>query len=205
MAVAPDPEAMIWSGPPDRRADGSLVLLLHGAGGVAQDMTPFFTALPAGAVGVSIRGPVALRDRWAWFDPGYPSSADLDAATAGLLGWLRSLRGYSRVGAVGFSQGGALAVQLLRHQPGSLGFAVQLCAFVMPDEHPGDRDLAGVRPPVLSITGGRDDVVADLHRGSRRWLRAHTDLTEIRHPALGHEINDQVIGDTARYLAERIR
>jgi phospholipase/carboxylesterase len=204
--VAPDPAAMIWSRPASRRGGGPLVLFLHGHGGVEQDMTPFFDALPPAAVGVSIRGPVSLRDRWTWFDAQRQPDEAFDAAAAGLLGWLRSQHGYSSIGAVGFSQGGALAVQLMRHQPHCLAYAVQICGFVMPGERPHDRDVAAVRPPVLAVTGGRDDVVpADLRTPSRRWLRAHTDLTEIDHPALGHQITDQVTDDAARYVAAHIR
>jgi phospholipase/carboxylesterase len=201
-AAAPDPDAMVWSGGDGR----SLVLFLHGHGGVEQDMTPFFDALAPGAVGVSIRAPVPLRDRWTWFDHRHQPDEHFDTVAFELLGWLESLRGYSDVGAVGFSQGGAMAVQLMRLRPRSLGFAVQVCGFVMPGGRPLDRELAALRPPVLSVSGGRDDVVPAAFRSrSPRWLREHTDLTEIVHPALGHEITDQVIADVARFLAERPR
>ncbi len=63
-----DEDAPVWSHPESERAGRPLIVLLHGYGGHESDWTAWFPALPAGTVGVALRGPVAVEQRWAWAD-----------------------------------------------------------------------------------------------------------------------------------------
>lgn len=204
--VLPDSDAMIWSAPEHKRSGRPLLVLLHGHGGVAEDMTTFFSALPVEVVAVSVRGPVEHGTRWTWWDYQRQPEKDFDAAAAGLLTWLDTLPVHPSVGVGGFSQGGVMALQLLRHRPRRFQYALQLNGFVR--EHPlsGDTELAAVRPPVLSINGGRDDVIP-VHFVERTadWLGRHTDVTRLERPDLGHEITDQTVADVGGYVGARLR
>ncbi|WP_219470234.1 alpha/beta hydrolase [Nonomuraea rhizosphaerae] len=89
-----------------------------------------------------------------------------------MLAWL-DRQDAERVALVGWSQGGALGVHLLRQRPERF-VSVALVAGFVSDLRPH----AGVRarrPPVWYGMGGCEDVIPpDLAAASRRWLAEHT-------------------------------
>ncbi|VTR76062.1 alpha/beta hydrolase [Cellulomonas hominis] len=194
----------VWSDT-DAAADPGgrhLVVLLHGAGGVPQDMVPVFDVLPPGAVGVSLAGRLAVRDRHAWapvdrYDPrAFATSARRVAS------WLTEQRGWSSVGLVGFSQGGAVAVQLLRADPARYRSVVTLSAFLAPVRDARDAAVAAVRPPVLCCHGDRDDVIPP--RDTARllaWADRCTRATVRRYPGLAHTMDATELADVGEFLA----
>lgn len=203
--TALDTEAMIWSVPSPRRSDGPLLVMLHGHGGVEHDLAQGFAALPRGPVAVSLRGSVALGNRWTWFDHGRQPRSAFDAAVRGVLRWIDTLPEDRHVGLLGFSQGGAVAIQLMRLRPHRFDFAVHLSAFVMPGRVATDGELARVRPPVFSGHGALDDVIplTDPLR-NLDWLRRHTTLSERTYPRLGHTVSAEVIADAGRFIAGHV-
>lgn len=183
-----------------------LVVLLHGAGGVPEDMAPFLAALPAGAVGVALAGRLPVRDRWAWADTRRADPTGFEESAAGVARWLDARPGWSSAGLVGFSQGGAVAVQLLRAAPDRYRYAVTLSAFLATARDPRDPGVARVRPPVLCCHGDRDDVVPDTWAARlASWARGHAAATTRRYRGLGHTMDDRETADVARFVAEHAR
>ena len=69
---------------------GQAVVFMHGYSGREDDWSAWFSALPEGVLGASLRAPVPVGDRWAWvrFDgPGMTTSrlrSDYAAAARGV-------------------------------------------------------------------------------------------------------------------------
>ncbi|WP_282944161.1 alpha/beta hydrolase [Cellulomonas endometrii] len=194
----------VWSDP-DAAADPGgrhLVVLLHGAGGVPHDMVPVFDVLPPGAVGVSLAGRLAVRDRHAWAPVDRYDTAAFETSARTVAGWLTGLHGWSSVGLVGFSQGGAVAVQLLRADPARFRSVVTLSSFLAPVRDARDAAVAAVRPPVLCCHGDRDDVIPapDAAR-LRAWVDRCTRGTVRRYPGLAHTMDAAEVADVGDFLA----
>jgi phospholipase/carboxylesterase len=202
----PDPDRMIWSAPETERAGRPLLVLMHGRYGDAEDMTPFFDGLPPEVVAVSLRGPVAHGDRWEWANWEADGIEGVRATTRGLFGWLDHLPRHSSVGLAGFSQGGAMALTLLRKAPRRFAYAVQVCGFVPPEVAGDEEELTAVRPPVLNLRGARDTAIpADLAEYTSEWLRRHTNVTERVYPDLDHRITKEFAAATANFVADHVR
>ncbi len=183
-----------------------VVLLLHGLGSSEDDLISLAPFLPQDVVYVSLRGIHRYGPGWAWL--GHPvDAADrtlLTASAEALERWIGDLEHGTVVGAVGFSQGAMLALELLRRRPGSLDWVAQLSGGPFPARLPGDEELARRRPPVLWGHGGLDPLFdAAVETQVRQWLEAHVDVTEERSPMLGHGVDEQVLGALAAFIAER--
>jgi dienelactone hydrolase len=90
-----------------------------------------------------------------------------------VLAWVDEMSSDDRpVGLLGFCQGGALALELLRHQPLRFAYAGQICGFRLPGPRTDSVDLQRRRPPTFSALGGRDDVIARAESTAMTdWLR----------------------------------
>lgn len=202
-----DASAVQWSAPERERAGRPLLVLLHGYGSHEGDLFSMSPALPLGPVIASVRAPLAESGGFAWWSlqgqqPGEPDPVAVDAAAEAVLGWLDSLE-YTSVGVLGFSQGGAMALQLLRHAPERFTSAVCLSGFVATAEHPGDTELARVRPPVFWGRGTADPIIPDAAVDrTAAWLPDHTDATVRIYEGLGHSISTAELGDFAGFLTE---
>lgn len=208
-----DVGAIVWSkGDPDR----PLVLLLHGFGSNERDLAGLTPALPSEYRYAALRGPLALPVPLApGFEPGYAWFSILAngaaMVTSGARGAARVLADWAErselapVGAIGFSQGGALALELLREAQLPLQWAAALAGWVLDTEDaanaadtadaargddPRDHTLAQRRPPVFWGRGVADTVIpSELVERTRSWLPAHTEPTIRAYPSLAHAVS----------------
>ncbi|MCX7523129.1 dienelactone hydrolase family protein [Microbacterium sp. STN6] len=156
--------------------------------------------------------------------PGNPRAEIADAAVAAMLTWLDGVApagsggaepggsgqvGSSaggtgpapRVGLLGFSQGGAMALQLMRHAPGRFACAVNLSGFVVEGAAEGDDELARRHPPVFWGRGTDDEVIPhDAIARTDAWLPKHADLDARIYEGLGHAVSPQELTDVAAFL-----
>lgn len=221
MTLTLDRDAVRWSAPAGDRAGRPLLVLLHGYGSNEQDLFSLVPYLPPGAVVASLRAPGTNRVGYEWFSLdgelagplGHRQTPTTDrlredgtnTAAAAVLDWLDGLdEAPSAVGLLGFSQGGAVAVQVMRQRPEAVDHVVLLSGFVAPGELPGDAVLAERRPPVLYSRGAADPVIAPfLVARSEAWLPEHTDLTASVHPGLGHGISQDTVAEVRTFLEAR--
>ena len=106
----------------------------HGVGSHEGDLIGLAPYLPQNVVLASLRAPLPHGDGFSWYPlstPGAPSAGAVDDAAEAVLTWLDSLGdAHPTVSLLGFSQGGSLSLQLLRHAPRRFEFAAVLAGFV---------------------------------------------------------------------------
>ena len=210
MTTSIDPEAALWNAPPGDRERRPLLVLMHGRRGDAADRFAMASALPSEFVVVSLRAPIAEEGTWSWFDPkspsGDPLAEDADRAADAVLRWLDALPFTpSLVGVLGFSQGGAMATQVLRREAERIAFAVNLAGFVVRGEQASDALLAEARPPVFWGRGADDPLfTAELTERTAGWLERHTALESRVYEGLGHSISTHELDDVATFLRHRL-
>jgi len=108
-----------------------------------------------------------------------PAASIRDAARIMTRGLFRHLPVCGDSG-LGFSQGGAMVLQLMRRAPGRFQYGVQLAGFVVDDYQPGDEVLARQRPPVFWGRGERDTVIPQpAIARTQSWMAAHS---HVHHP-----------------------
>ena len=207
--VRVDDEAVLWSASAVDRAGRPLLLLLHGYNSNEGDLfglTPYLPLEPAIA---SLRAPLYTGYGHAWF-PLVAEGAELsvegaDAATDAILDWLdRAAPGAGPIGLLGFSQGGAMALELLRRAPERFAFAVSLAGFALPGERDGDERMSRLAPHVFWGRGTVDGVipVASVAR-TQAWLPAHSTLDERIYEGVGHSVSDRELADVAAFIRDR--
>lgn len=200
-----------WSAPPEERGDRPVLLLLHGYASDEHDLFGLVPHLPADFVMASVRAPLTPP----WPTPGaswYPiegldgrDPVAITRAAEGLLSWIREEVGPRPVGLLGFSQGGAVAVQTLRVDPDAVAFTVVLAGYAAAGELPGDAVLAERRPPVFWGRGSRDDVIpAHLVDMTAQWLPAHSELSGRVYPGLTHSVSQNELDDVRAFLEARL-
>ena len=184
-----------------------VAVLMHGYGSNERDLAGLSPYLPAGTPWASLRAPIEMGyggaawfnlDGDDWLDPG-----PIDAATAAVWQWVdTNAPRDAAVLAVGFSQGGLMATQLLRTRPERVAKTVVLSGFAGRAKQPGDAALAQERPEVFWGRGDRDQVIpAPFIDASRKFLAAHTALTERVYPGLAHSITEAEMDEVRAYLA----
>jgi phospholipase/carboxylesterase len=205
--TAIDPSAVLWSAPERERAGRPLLVLLHGYGSHEGDLFGLSPQLPLSPVIASVRGPFAGGPGYAWAPlsrdaPTAEVAASADETTRALLDWLDTTESTS-IGLLGFSQGGAVALHLLRHAPERFAFAVNLSGFAVPHNHAGDAALAEVAPPVFWGRGTLDQVITpDLIDYTDRWLPTHSRLTARIYEGLQHSISRAELDDANAFMRE---
>jgi phospholipase/carboxylesterase len=200
-----DPAAVLWSASGADRVDRPLLLVLHGYGSHEGDLFSLAPHLPLEPVIAALRAPLPVGDGWAWFpisDPGNPDKASVDAGVAAVLAWLDALpQQPPTVGLLGFSQGGAMALQLLRAAPDRFSFAVNLSGFVASGSQAGDTALAEQAVPVFWGRGTADTVIpTSAIECTQAWLPDHSTLTERIYEGLTHSISQAELGDVVNFL-----
>lgn len=195
----------VWSAPTEERANRPYVILLHGRGGNEDDMLRFFGRLPPSFVAASIRGPFGHGNGFSWLDSITSEAVlaeRLDDAANELLRWVAaSCAGASSVSLLGWSQGGAVALQALRVAPNIPKFVVTLGGFSGPSFQAQDETLARIRPPVFWGRGLLDEVIPrnDIAL-MNNYLPSHSDLTSVEYEGLGHEISEEEIDDVCAFI-----
>jgi len=200
-----DPAAVAWGG----AATGlGTIVLLHGYGSNERELlNQVLRVLPEFAL-ASLRGPVTEGPGNGWvslnrsltdLDPG-AISALADGVSAGVMAWLDGAQHREPVGLLGVSQGGVLALHLLRRAPERFSFAVNLSGYVLAGRVAGDEILERNHPPVFWGRGTRDELVraADVERTSA-WLARHSTAT-IRTYDLEHAESEAEYGDVAAFV-----
>jgi phospholipase/carboxylesterase len=200
-----DANAVLWSAPERERAERPLLVLMHGKGSNESDLFGLSPLLPLEPVIASVRAPLPDGPGFSWFDhahyvDGGPTLEYADAAAAAVLEWLGG-QSYSSVSILGFSQGAAMVLQLLRMRPEAFHCGVALSGYSVQGEHPGDAVLESVRPPVF-WGRGTDDAVIDAQAVDRTldWLPAHSTLTERIYEGLGHGVVASEVREIGEFL-----
>lgn len=197
----------VSAGPLESLEGRPLLLLLHGLGADEQDLLPLGPELALPDAVVALRAPLPWGPGWAWTavtDDPARRTGSLAPAAGAVLSTVDALVGRlgtpSAVRLLGFSQGGALALTLLRLAPRRFAAAVVLAGF-LPDEHLPDEQLAEVRPPVFWGRGDADAVIApEAIARTAAWLPGHARLEERVYPGLGHGISAEELGDARGFL-----
>ncbi|RFA13685.1 hypothetical protein B7R22_12690 [Subtercola boreus] len=185
---------------------------MHGYGSHENDLISLAPLLPEGTIAASLRAPLVapqpIVDGFAWFtigQPGNPQISGLDDAAASVLEWLdRVEAAYGTAPSIttlGFSQGGAMAVHLLRTAPARFAAAVNLSGFTVTGDAPGDQVLAVTRPPVFWGRDVADPIItAEAVARTEAWLPGHSTLTANLYPGILHGVSQEEIGDVTVFL-----
>ncbi|MFC7375900.1 alpha/beta hydrolase [Brachybacterium sp. GCM10030267] len=206
-----DDSAVVWSSAPEpartSRPEQNLpiVLLLHGLGSHEHDLAGLAPSLAPQFTYASLRGIHRYVQGYAWLDASidFQRPESLQTSAAAVETWI-SAQSAPVVGAIGFSQGAMLALQLLRRDPRALDWIVQLSGAPFPAPMPGDAALAEVRPPALWGHGGLDPLF-DPQRVDqvREFMSAHTRLDEVHRPQLGHAVDEVELRAIASFVRQR--
>ena len=200
-----DADAVLWSTPERERGGRPLIVLLHGYGSHEGDLFALAPVLPLGSVVAAVRAPLRESGGYAWWSlsgsaPGEPDPAAVDEAAASVLAWLDGFES-GPVTLVGFSQGGAVALQLLRLAPERFAGAACLSGFLASPTHDGDEALARLRPPVFFGRGTEDPVIpAAAFARTEAWLPAHTEATIRIYEGLRHQVSREELDDLVAFL-----
>jgi len=218
-----DDEAVLWSASAADREGRPLLLLLHGYNSNEGDLFGLAPYLPLEPAIASLRAPLYTGYGHAWFPllvdgvelaveaadaatDGVELSVEAaDAATDAILAWLdRAAPDAGPIGLLGFSQGGAMALELLRRAPGRFAFAVSLAGFALPGDRDGDERMSQLAPHVFWGRGTADGVIplAAVAR-TQAWLPAHSTLDERIYEGVGHSVSDRELADVAAYIRAR--
>lgn len=113
--------------------------------------------------------------------------------------------GIDAAGLIGFSQGGAIALQALRLDPARVPFAVNLSGYVADEALPNDAALRELRPPVFWGRGSADEVIPEPRIAhTTQWLPAYTELSGRVYPGLGHAISGEELIDLNAFLTKHL-
>jgi phospholipase/carboxylesterase len=205
-----DRDAVLWSAGEKDREGRPLLLLLHGYGSDEADLFGIAAYLPLEPVIASLRAPIPEGPGFAWFSrftnvPSDPLAGNADAAARAVLDWLDE-QPAAPTGLLGFSQGGAMALQLLRLAPERFDYAVQLSGFVVQGDHDGDAVLAERPVPVFWGRGTLDDAIpaTSIDRTSG-WLPGHSVLDARIYEGMGHAISPLELGDISTFIRARLQ
>jgi phospholipase/carboxylesterase len=200
-----DPSHVMWSTPERERAGRPHLILLHGYGSTEGDLFQLAPYLPLSFVIASLRAPqphpMGIGFSWFPLEEGV-DRADVDQAADDVAEWIGQIAGKaSRIGILGFSQGGCVGLQVLRRHPGVADALVMLGSARHPEPDPGDEAMAARRPPVFSGRGTADEVIpAWRFADTTDWLPDHARLTERIYEGLGHSVSDAMLQDVVAFL-----
>jgi phospholipase/carboxylesterase len=198
-----------WPGPASDAAS-PVVLLLHGYGSNEQDLPSLAPSLPGGTPWASLRAPFEMDFGGAmWFPlnpPAEPDHAAIAAATDAIWAWVdANVPAAAPVIPMGFSQGGLMALELLRTRPERIYATVVLAGFTTNATGPADPVLAETRPRVFWGHGTDDWVVwPEAIDRMRAWLPEHSTLTERVYAGLAHGISGAEMNDVTAFLTATV-
>ncbi len=201
-----DADLVQWTRPAEERAGTPLLVTMHGVGSNERDLLGLAPALPAAWTMASLRAPMPWGQGFSWYPlgtPGSPALEPVDAAVAEVLAWVDSVAAdHPRIGLLGFSQGGSMALQLLRARPAAFAFAVSLSGFVVPGATDSrDEAVAAVRPRVFLGHGDLDPVIpAEATARTQAWAAANTTVTDRAYEGLPHAVSAAELSDVAAFM-----
>ena len=206
-----DSDSVLWNVPREERAGKPLLIMMHGLGSHEGDLFGLNRFLPTGIVVASLRAPLDYGGGFAWFQAGSQSpTADttlLDASVRGVLEWIDGLDWVPRgIGLMGFSQGGCMALQLIRHAPTRFDYVLQLSGFIAPAGNVGDAALAarGPRLPVFWGHGDEDEVIpSSAVTRTGEWLTEHTAVQAHRYP-MAHTVSQDELADIVKFVSAQL-
>jgi phospholipase/carboxylesterase len=204
----------IESGLANVSEDEPTVLLLHGFGANERDLVDLMSFLPDHAW-ASLRAPISLgHGSFAWCgveSPLNPNAAEIAESTNAIWQWVdANVSPDSPLILIGFSQGGLMATQMLRTQPGRVLAAAILAGFVyegaqLADVQLADAQLAKSKPKVFYGRGSADTMIPKSSVSAiNTWLQGHTRAQTKTYDGLGHSIDARMMNDVARYVQELI-
>ena len=183
------------------------LVFFHGYAAGEQDLAPLGPLLALTVPWASLRGPVTVAyGGYGWFPMVPADGPDPARVMEATWRWIDDhLAPDARVIAIGFSQGGLMATQLLRSRPERLAATVVLSGWVVAAPQPADERLAAERPAAFWGRGARDHMIAPgaIER-TGQWLAGHTSLTERVYPGLAHGIRDEEIDDVRTFLISKL-
>ncbi|WP_420369053.1 alpha/beta hydrolase [Curtobacterium sp. L1-20] len=195
-----------WTRPTPERTGTPLLVTMHGVGSNEHDLLGLAPALPSAWTIASLRAPLPWGQGHSWYPlgtPGSPAPGPVDEAVADVLTWIDSVaEDHPRIGLLGFSQGGSMALQLLRARPRAFAFAVSLSGFVVPGDTDGRDDaVAAAHPRVFLGHGDLDPVIpAEATARTQAWAAAHTDVTDRTYAGLRHAVSAAELADVAAFI-----
>ncbi|OXN01003.1 alpha/beta hydrolase [Bifidobacterium vansinderenii] len=206
------------------RGDGTAVrsrplfLSLHGWGANEEDAEDLIQMVAPLSDYVALRGPYTLEKpkgayipgAYAWFHDNILSGDDLDydvyAAAKAVDDWVTTHVPDDRdVVPLGFSQGGTIAVHLLRIHPERYRAAVSFSGYLAPGRVPGtapaDDRLTELDRPVYYCYGKKESVVPKYELyACAAWLEEHTWLNTKSYRNLDHAVNLDEFNDIRDWL-----
>lgn len=201
-----DRDAVQWTRSPSERAGTPLLVTLHGVGSNERDLLGLAPALPSSWTMASLRAPMPFGQGYSWYPlgtPGSPALGPVDESVAGVLEWIDSVAAeHPRIGLLGFSQGGSMALQLLRVRPAAFAFAVSLSGFVVPGVTDSrDEAVAAVRPRVFLGHGDLDPVIpGEATARTQAWAATNTAVTDRTYEGLPHAVSAAELADVAAFI-----
>lgn len=207
MPLHIDDSAVLWSRPATDPAP--LVLLLHGRGSDERDLFSLTGLLPPEFTYASVRAPHPEGPGWSWFlagEPGRPDAASAVSAADAVADWLDRVAPGREVSAIGFSQGGAMTLQLLRRDPARVTCCVNLAGFLVDGADFGrDDELPASVRPVLWGRDPADPVIpSSAIARTLAWLPTRSQLEVHEYPGIGHSISREEAADVAAFLRAHV-
>lgn len=206
-----DPNHVMWDRDPEDRAGKPLLVMMHGLGSHEGDLFGLNRFLPDDLVVASLRAPLGYGGGYAWYPAGSgygDDPAPLDSSVQAVLDWIDTLEVTpTGIGLMGFSQGGCMALQLIRQAPDRFDYVLQLSGFVADAGHPGDAALAAREPrmPVFWAHGDQDQVIAaSAIERTEHWLAAHTAVEAHRYP-MAHTVSQPELADLVDFVAAQLQ
>ncbi|RSX54506.1 esterase [Bifidobacterium dolichotidis] len=192
-----------------------LLLLLHGWGSNEQDLPDLMHYIAPFNDWISLRAPLTLaQGAYSWFHDSIPQGKDLDrdiyAAARAIDQWVvENVPEQRSIVPLGFSQGGALAIQLLRIHAERYKAAVCLSGFMatgaLLEAFPDDENVDAQNIATFYGHGDSTDMVVPTYdvKATSAWLSAHTFLTEHTYRGLDHSVSMQELADLRQWMLEQ--
>ncbi|RBP97271.1 esterase [Bifidobacterium aemilianum] len=198
-----------------------MFLCLHGWGSNEEDLAGIMRYVAPYSDYASLRAPLVLQEAgagefgmgsgaYSWFHDALPVGDDLDrdafAAASAINAWVEANIAREReLVPIGFSQGGLLAVHLLRLNPERYRAAICLSGFMaagnVEGSAPADERLAALEIPVFYGYGKQDSVVPKYEIFAMlAWLEEHSWLTVKEYAHLDHAVSMEEFADIRQWL-----
>ncbi|KAB7786472.1 alpha/beta hydrolase [Bifidobacterium cebidarum] len=205
----------------DQHPTHPLFLCLHGWGSNEAEMADIMRLIAPYNDFAALRGPLTLAEapegsrepgNYAWLHGSMPVGEDLDydayAAARAVDAWVTANIPADRaIVPLGFSQGGLVAIHLLRINPERYRAVISLSGFhapgQVPDTAPADDRLAELDIPVFYTYGKNDGVVPKYELfATSAWLEEHTWLKTKSYHGLDHNVSLEEFADLRQWLLD---